>query len=350
MAFSDSASTNSSSASTNSSPAPTPHDGRLLVSVVTVSYNTRETTLRCLRELEHELAHLDGESEVFVVDNDSKDGSVEAISREFPAAHLLPLETNEGFGPANNRAFAQARGEFLLLLNSDAFVHEGSIKTLIQFLRAPENARVAGVGPKLLNEDGSLQASCWKFPSPGRSWIEALGLARIFASHPKLGDYYRWAHDETRGVDFVIGACLLVRRKVYEEVGGFDPAFFLYAEETDWQKRMLKHGWTIAFCPDAVVTHLGGVSGEADANKTSNLFWQGQERFMQKHFGARGWLLLRGALFVGALARFLALVTLALHPRKRKASRTKLRFFAWQMGRVLSTKAPPGPRETNKGA
>lgn len=311
-----------------------------VLSVVIVSYNTRDTTLRCLRALQTELEQFEGGSEVFVVDNDSKDGSAEAIGREFPEVQLLELETNEGFGPANNRAFARARGEFLLLLNSDAFVHEGAIGTLSRFLRAPENARMGGVGPKLLNADGSLQASCWKFPSPGRSWIEALGLARVFASHPQLGDYFRWAHDETRAVDFVIGACLLVRRAVYEEVGGFDPAFFLYAEETDWQKRMLAQGWTIAFCPEAVVTHLGGASGTADANKTSNLFWQGQERFMQKHFGARGWVLLRGALFVGALIRFLSLVAMALHPRKRQSARARLRFFAWQMGRLLSTGAP----------
>ncbi|BCM90900.1 N-acetylglucosaminyl-diphospho-decaprenol L-rhamnosyltransferase [Abditibacteriota bacterium] len=343
MVFSDSASAVSSSATKS-------HDGQVLVSVVIVSFNTRETTLHCLRDLEGELERLSGESEVFVVDNDSKDGSAEAIRREFPSVRLLELDSNEGFGPANNRAFAEARGEFLLLLNSDAFVHPGALETLVGFLQAPENARVGGVGPKLLNEDGSLQASCWKFPSPGRSWIEALGLARIFASHPKLGDYYRWAHDETRGVDFVIGACLLMRREVYEEVGGFDPAFFLYAEETDWQKRMLMHGWTIAFCPDAVVTHLGGVSGAADSNKTSTLFWQGQERFMQKHFGSRGWLLFRGALFVGALTRFLALATLALHPRKRQSSRTRLRFFAWQMGRLLSTRAPAPLRETRSDA
>ncbi|RYX82734.1 glycosyltransferase family 2 protein [bacterium] len=339
MAFPD-------SASSTSSTAPISRDEQVLVSVVIVSYNTRDTTLHCLRELERELGRLKGKSEVFVVDNDSKDGSVEAIREAFAAVQLIELDTNEGFGPANNRAFEQAQGEFLLLLNSDAFVHEGSIETLVRFLQKPENARVGGVGPKLLNEDGSLQASCWKFPSPGRSWIEALGVARVFSSHPKLGDYYRWAHDETRGVDFVIGACLLVRKAVYKEVGGFDPDFFLYAEETDWQKRMLKQGWTIAFCPDAIVTHLGGASGAADTNKTSNLFWQGQERFMQKHFGARGWLLLRGALFVGSLGRFLALVTLALHPGKRKSARSRLRFFAWQMGRLLSTGAPSPLRET----
>jgi len=313
---------------------------RPLVSVVIVSFNTRDTTLQCLRELETDLAQLQGESEVFVVDNASHDGSPDAIRSGFPDVHLIASDTNEGFGPANNRAFERARGEFFLLLNSDAFVHPGAIETLIHFLREPQNERVGGVGPRLLNRDGTLQASCWKFPSPARAWLEALGVARLFASHPKLGDYYRWSHDTQREVDFVIGACVLVRREVWEEVGGFHPEFFLYAEETDWQKRMLSSGWTIAFCPDALVTHLGGVSGAADANKTSNLFWQGQERFISKHFGARGWLVFRGALFVGSLARFSALVTLALHPRKRQSARARLKFFGWQMGRLLSTRAP----------
>ncbi len=313
---------------------------RPLLSVVIVSFNTRDTTLKCLRELQSDLAQLSDEAEVFVVDNASHDGSPKAIRAEFPGVHLLESGTNEGFGPANNRAFDMARGEFFLLLNSDAFVHSGAIGTLVDFLRDPQNERVGGVGPRLLNKDGTLQASCWKFPSPARAWLEALGVARVFSAHPKLGDYYRWSHDTRREVDFVIGACLLVRREVWEEVGGFDPEFFLYAEETDWQKRMLSHGWKIAFCPDALVTHLGGASGAADANKTSNLFWQGQERFISKHFGARGWLLFRGALFVGSLARGAALVALALHPKKRRPSRARLKFFGWQLNRLLSTQAP----------
>ncbi len=305
-----------------------------LVSVVIVSFNTRDTTLACLRALQSDAAQFGGEVETFVVDNESRDGSAEAIKSEFPDVQVLESKTNEGFGPANNRAFERARGEFFLLLNSDAFLHEGAIGTLVNFLREPKNERVGGVGPRLLNEDGTLQASCWKFPSPVRSWLEALGLARLFASHPKLGDYYRWAHDEEREVDFVIGACLLLRRGVYEEVGGFDPDFFLYAEETDWQKRMKESNWLIAFCPDAIVTHLGGASGAGDHNKTSHLFWQGQERFIDKHFGAGGLLAFRGALFVGALSRLLALTLLSLHPRRRKTVRPRLRFFVWQVGRL----------------
>ena len=319
-----------------------------LVSVVIVSFNTRDTTLACLRALEKDVAHLNGEVETFVVDNDSHDGSAEAIKNEFPGVRLIESKTNEGFGPANNRAFEQAKGEFFLLLNSDAFLHEGALQTLVDFLRDPKNERVGGVGPRLLNEDGSLQASCWKFPSPSRSWLEALGLARLFASHPKLGDYYRWAHDTEREVDFVIGACLLLRRAVYDEVGGFDPNFFLYAEETDWQKRMKESGWSIAFCPRALVTHLGGASGASNTGKTSHLFWQGQERFIGKHFGARGLAVFRGAIFVGALTRLLALALLSLHPRRRRSARPRLRFFAWQVGRLLASLA--GEERRGRGA
>lgn len=317
---------------TPSSPA------RPLLSVVIVSFNTRDTTLKCLRALFADLSRLQGEAgaeaEVFVVDNASKDGSVEAVEGEFPGVQLIASQTNEGFGPANNRAFERASGEFFFLLNSDAFLHEGALQTLVNFLRAPENKKVGGVGPRLLNADGTLQASCWKFPSPSRAWLEALGGARLFASHPVLGDYYRWAHDEVRLVDFVIGAALLVRREVYEQVGGFDPDFFLYAEETDWQKRMWASGWTIAFCPDALVTHLGGASGASDQNKTSLLFWQGQERFIRKHFGARGLTVFRGALILSSLLRLGALTLLTLHPRKRKTVRPRMRFFRWQLARL----------------
>lgn len=309
------------------------------MSVVIVSFNTREVLLRCLRDLFADLSEFaPGSSEVWVVDNASDDQSAGEVKRQFPQVHVISLGENVGFGPANNRAFEQARGEFFFLLNSDAFVHRGATRSLVDFLRAHPGA--GAVGPKLLNADGSLQASCWKFPSPARAWGEALGLARVLGAHPLLGDYYRWAHDEEREVDFVIGAALLVRRSVWEEVGGFDPAFFLYAEETDWQKRIHEAGWKIVFWPDALVTHLGGASGAANAPRTSSLFWQGQERYILKHFGPRGFIGFRAALLLSALARGAAFLALAHAPRHRTHARQKARFFGWQIGRLLSTKAP----------
>ena len=310
------------------------------LSVVIVSYNTRELTLRCLREL---TAHLNAEKlshEIWVVDNGSKDDSARAIRDEFPGAHLIAQPENIGFGPANNLAFERARGRFLLLLNSDAFVHAGTLSALTEFLDEPENTRVGAVGPQLRNADGSLQKSCWKFPSPARTWMEALGAAQIISTHPRWGDYYRWAHDEKRSVDFIIGACLLVRRAVFEQVGGFDPEFFLYAEESDWQKRMRAARWDVVLVPQAQVTHLGGASGAGEKARVSLLFWQGQERYILKHFGRTGWSAMRAGTTVGVALRAAAYLGLALLPRKRPHARGQLRAQLQHLGRLLSH-APP---------
>ncbi len=308
------------------------------VTVVIVSYNTRDLTLRCLRDLTAELTRAAIASEIWVVDNASRDGSAAAIAREFPGVHLVASEQNLGFGAANNLAFLRARGEFLLLLNSDALVHAGALFPLVDYLR--QHPGVGAVGPRLLNEDGSLQVSCWKFPSPARVWLEALGLARLFTSHPRLGDYYRWAHDETRSVDFVIGACLLIRREIYHQIGGFDESFFLYAEETDWEKRVRAAGWDIVFTPDALVTHLGGASGAGEKAKVSDLFAQGQERFILKHFGRRGWLVMRAGLVFGSLVRALCYEALLLTPRRRADTPAKLRAALHRAWRSLAAPAP----------
>lgn len=321
-----------------------------LLSVIVVSYNTRELTLRCLRELGQ---HLEAEAlshEIWVIDNASQDGSADAVAREFPHVNLLASPDNLGFGAANNLAFERAHGQFLLLLNSDAFVHEGALTQMVEFLCDPAKARVGAVGPRLLNEDGSLQVSCWKFPSPARSWLESLGVARLLGAHPQWGDYYRWAHDERRSVDFVIGACLLVRREVYEEIGGFDPAFFLYAEETDWQRRMREQGWDIVFLPDANVTHLAGASGASEKARVSTLFWQGQERYILKHFGRRGWALMRAGVTVGVALRAATHLMRALSPQGRKRHVPQLRGGLEHLGRLLSSPPPAaGNKEQGTG-
>ena len=328
------------SASADDAPIEADAPDQLLLSVVVVSYNTRELTLRCLRELTEHLCAERLSHEIWVVDNASQDGSARAIEREFPDANLMMSNANLGFGPANNLALQHAQGRYLLLLNSDAFVHEGAISRLIELLDDPAKARVGAVGPRLLNEDGSLQRSCWKFPSPARSWFESLGLARLGWAHPQCSDYYRWAHDEQRSVDFVIGACLLVRREVYQEIGGFDPAFFLYAEETDWQKRMRGAGWDIVFRPDALVTHLGGSSGKAEKARVSTLFWQGQERYVLKHFGRRGWLVMRLGVIFGVAVRTAITLATALSRGGRKRAVPQLRAGLEHLWRLLRSGPP----------
>ena len=295
---------------------------RPLLSVIIVSYNTRAMTLECLEVLRTALGALPAET--ILVDNASQDGSVAAVREAFPEVRVIASERNLGFGAANNVAMAEAAGEFFLLLNSDAFPKGDALPVLVEYLRS--HPRMGAAGPRLLNRDGSLQVSCWKFPSPVRSWLEGVGLAAAFPRHPQLGDYYRWAHDEERTVDFVIGACLLVRRQVLATVGGFDERFFMYAEETDWQKRMHKHGWEVGFTPRAEVTHLGGASGHGAVAPVNSHFFRSMDLYLRKHHGVAGLLAARVALALGSAGR--ALFWLGRAPRRADALPRARRYGA----------------------
>lgn len=299
------------------------------LSAIVVSYNTRDLTLHCLRVLQAELRGLD--AEIWVVDNASSDGSAAAIRAAFPGVRLLEQGQNTGFGRANNAAMERARGRVFLLLNSDAFPRAGAVRALCQELEA--RPRAALVGPRLLNRDGSLQRSCWRFPSPAQAWRENLGLSALLRGRTRWGDTARWAHDTPRAVDFVSGACLLVRREVWQETGGFDPAFWMYAEETDWQKRMRTAGWQIWFTPRAEVEHWGGASA-SDARQRGEAFFAALDRYTRKHHGTRGLLALRAAMLVGNAARLpLWALLWLLKPSQRASWNEKMRLAMWLLRR-----------------
>lgn len=321
-------------------------DSELQISVIVLNYNTREMTLDCLRVLHRELAETP--AEVWVVDNGSSDGSSSAIRREFPTVRLIENERNLGFGAANNQAMRQARGSLFLLLNSDAFLLPGALGSMVRYLQRHPRAGV--VGPRLLNADGSLQPSCWRFPSPTRAWLENLGIAAAFSRHPVVGDYRRWAHDEERSVEFVSGACFMVRREVFEQVGGFDERFFMYSEETDWQHRMRTGGWEIGFTPAAEVTHLGGASGAAEPARINRHFFESLDYYAWKHHGLSGLVTLRAAMVVGSTARALLWSFRSLlGSRSRDIAVTKVKLYAWLVRRQLvSWPGPMGPHEIER--
>jgi GT2 family glycosyltransferase len=303
-----------------------------VVSIIVVSFNTRDTTLKCLRELKSAAEGID--SQIIVVDNASTDGSVDAIRSAMPEVTIISNGVNVGFASANNQALAGAKGRFILLLNSDAFMQSGGVAAMVDYLR--QNPQIAAVGPRLLNADGSLQISCFPFPSPWRAWVENLWLSRVFSGAKLIGDYRQWDHNSPRVVDFVSGACMMIRREVYEQIGGFDDRFFMYAEETDWQKRMWRNGWKIAFTPAAVVTHLGGGS-KNDANRSRLNFFNSLDIYEYKHHGLMGLILLRCAMIVGCAARVVAWaikwMTSSAH---RNQAESKLRLHLWLIWRQLT--------------
>jgi N-acetylglucosaminyl-diphospho-decaprenol L-rhamnosyltransferase len=231
-----------------------------LVSVVIVSWNTRELLRACLATVGERLAELSHET--IVVDNASSDGSADMVETAFPGARLIRTGENLGFGKGANLGMAAAEGRFFLLLNSDTELVDDSAARLAQALEArPE---VGVIAPRITLEDGRLQASARRFPSLRLLLLSELWLHRLLprekAGRVLLGQY--WGHGEERAVDWLVGACLMVRREVFEQTGGFDPAIFMYGEEVEWCHRIRERGWQVLFSPLGQVRHLNHRSAD----------------------------------------------------------------------------------------
>ncbi len=297
----------------------------LRLSVVLVSFNTRELTLACIKSLLPELEL--NTDEIILVDNASYDHSVEAVKDAYPTVRVIPLLQNVGFGAANNIGFGTASGRFLLLLNTDTIVLPGSIDSMLQTLESQPT--VGAVGCKLQNPDGSLQKSCWSFPSPLRAWTEALGFNRLGI----VKDWHQWDHASYQLVDFVIGAALLVRRSVVDQIGGFDEQYFLYAEEADWQRRMHNQGWRIAFNPTHSIVHIGGASGVSLGDRQLVEFCRSTERFIRKYHGNIGLAFFSSAVVFGTAIRwgFAMLMCLAAQKYSRREVRLR-KTLRWWLG------------------
>ncbi|HMP54729.1 MAG TPA: glycosyltransferase family 2 protein, partial [Candidatus Melainabacteria bacterium] len=235
------------------------------------------------------------ETEVYVVDNDSKDGSAAMVAEKHGWATLMANDDNLGFAKANNQVLRQAKGRYVLLLNPDTEVEPGALKTLIEFLEAHPKAGI--VAPQLLNSDGSIQRSCRQFPTFTGMLFELVGLSKLFPKGSKMGTTFRaykmldWEHDDEREVDQPEGACLLLRREVLEEVGLLDEGYFMLFEEVDWCYRIKKAGWQIWFTPKARVMHHYGQSIKQVKARMILSSHRGLYRFWRKHYRGNRWYL-----------------------------------------------------------
>jgi len=232
------------------------------ISVIFVSYNTAEMTIKSLQHLY--ASELPYKMEVVVVDNASRDHSVALIKETFPNVPLIENKVNVGFGRANNQALPIISGRYVLLLNTDAFVEKDSVAKTVAYMDAHPECGILGV--KLLGEQQDLQPSCRYFPTPLNIFLHTTGLARFFPK-VKLIDEMNWSHDEVRTCDWVPGCYYLIRQEVIEEVGMFDPLYFMYCEEVDHCFATKKAGWEVVYFPLPVL-HIGGQSAKTDSEIT----------------------------------------------------------------------------------
>jgi len=295
--------------------------------IVIVSWNTRDYLRSCLQSLE--TAGVTETAEIVVVDNASSDGSQEMIKSQFPFVSLQALDRNVGFAAANNRAMRFAKTPYILLLNPDAEVVGQAVQELVSFMdRRPE---VWAAGPLFLNSDRTPQRTGVRFPSVWNLIVETLFLDRLFARSRLFGRHKELYVDDTRprAVDYVQGACLIVRSyMVLPNVGLLDDKYFVYFEETDWCYRMKKIGGQVWICPYAtVVHHGGGAEGHFDRKRVI-YYHQGLFRYARKHCS----LLKRGAIRVVIFMRSLLRIftwgaTIVIRPSMRKMAFSTLRGY-----------------------
>ncbi len=228
------------------------------VSVIIVSYNTRELLQRCLREVEVHCADL--RCEIIVVDNASQDGSAAMVAHDFPQVRLIANLQNRMFAPASNQGMAIATARSQLLLNSDAFVRASTVQQLLEFL--DQHPRAAAVGPKVLNTDGSLQSKGFPAPRIGLGLVRVTGLNKCLPEWLKRRLFARYFWDENTATmpDVLSGCCMMLRSSVVAEIGPLCEDFYHGGEDGEWCFRARQAGHQVWFHPGSVVEHIGGAS------------------------------------------------------------------------------------------
>jgi len=297
------------------------------ISIIIVNWNTKDFLLDCLSSVFKTVNGMS--SEVWLVDNASVDGSVEAVRSGYPGVKIIQNNENLGFAAANNLAFARMQGRYALLLNTDTELTNGAVREIYDFMESnPEVGMACG---QLLNPDGSKQNSIANFPLL-LSLLCNETLLRILL--PKKFPSKRKVYPSPIEIDSGIGACLMVRKKAMDEVGFFDEKYFFFFEETDWAYRMKQAGWKVYFVPTAKIYHAQGksVGSSAEARMT---FYRSRYIFFKKwRPGSYG--LIRSVIFLRLLINTLlslfgVLFTLGLNGQMKKKLNIYLELIMWHV-------------------
>ncbi len=282
----------------------------LNLTVIILSFNTKDVTSRCLSKLkaakEYCEKRLKNKIQVVVLDNGSSDNSAQMIKSDFPWVKLIVSKENLGFSKGNNLALKQVKNPFILLLNSDVYMEEESLYKAIAYFRVNLNSDV--LGARLNYATGSLQPSAGNLPNPGNLifWILGLSLIPVInklvsSFHPRDKKYFSKAHP----VGWIMGAFFMLKKEVLEKTGGFDEKFFMHMEEIEWCKRIKDKGFEIWYVPQVSVIHLHGASTNFDLSSSFLNELKGIKYYLLKHYH-NFYLFVKLFLVVGLILRVIA--------------------------------------------
>ncbi len=291
------------------------------ISIVIVNWRTPLLLKRCLQAINNDE---NGRAfEIFVVDNASGDQSLSILANEFPGVKTIANQDNLGFSKACNQAIPQTTGEYILLLNPDTLVVGSAISKLAGFL--DEHPGCGAVGPKILNDDGTLQLACRRsFPTPAAAFFRLTYLSRLFPRHPVFSKYNLTYADpeEICEVDALSGSCMMVRRQAILPIGLLDEDIFMFGEDIDWCWRIKQSGRQIFYYPGAIIYHSHGAASRLrPAGATINLH-KGMAVFYRKHLAKNYWPIFNQFVYMTIWLR--ALMFIVINTGKSKLSRQPL--------------------------
>jgi GT2 family glycosyltransferase len=272
---------------------------RVDLSICLVSWNTRNLLLDCLNSIFKNSDDL--KLEVFVIDNNSFDGSAKMVEQMFPIVRLIANQKNNGFAVANNQGIELAKGRHLLLLNPDTIVLPGALQKMIHFLDDTPNA--GAVAAKLYNTDGTLQYSVRRFPTLLTPFTENSILldSPIISHFTRKSRMYEWDHNSLREVEQPAGAAFMIKRPVIETLGTLDYHYHMFFEDVDLCYRIRRNGWKIYYLPEAGIIHHGGQSVKQRSN-IGEEFYKSLIKYFKSHYGSRGEARVRASMIIGSVA------------------------------------------------
>ena len=270
------------------------------LSVVIVNYNVRELLSECIKSVNTALTGIDGD--IYVVDNNSSDGSVDYIRDHFPDVHVIANSDNQGFAHANNQAIRQTNSDYVLLLNPDTVVFEGTLRGCVDFMDA--HPQCGGVGVRMLTREGTIAPESRRaIPTPWVAFLKMLGFTRkYYMSH------LPW--DKPGQIEVISGAFCMLRHKALDQIGLLDEDFFMYGEDIDLSYRLLKGGWENWFLPYDII-HYKGESTQKSSFRYVHVFYQAMLIFFRKHYAHLSFLIslpIQAAIYFRALMALLQML------------------------------------------